>query len=121
MQVDGRLYTDVSPPIRNSLVLTLVSGLNRLGTLKGLEVFGFESANHRIGTKDLAWMAASRPRLRIMRGFQEPRPILEFDDNVKVQMLKSYMEEIRPDVKHEAIEEVHEMSQHHSRFWYAFP
>lgn len=65
-------------------------------------------------------MAASWPRLRIMRGFQEPPPYLKHGDDVKVQILKDYMEELRPSVKHEAIEEVHEMSEHHNRFWYTF-
>lgn len=117
MQVDGRLYMDVSPPICNSLELTLVSGLGRLGTLRGQEVFGFEGVSHRIGTKELAWMTASWPRLRSMRGFQEPLPNLKHDDDVKVQMLKDYIEELRPSLKHEAIEEVHETSRHHNRFW----
>lgn len=120
MQVDGRLYTDISPPIHDSLELTLVSGLDRLGALEDLEVFGFEGVNHRIGTKELAWMAASWPRLRIMRGIQEPPPYLKHGDDAKLQMLKDYMDELRPSVKHETIEEVHEMSHKHIRFWYTF-
>ncbi|KAG0251225.1 hypothetical protein BGZ95_006959, partial [Linnemannia exigua] len=98
----GRLYSELTPPIVNTLELTLDSGLAQLSSLKSLEIFGFEGVDHGIGTKELAWMAESWPRLRIMRGLHDPPSSAVVTSDPKTRMLRKCMEELRPFVKHEA-------------------
>lgn len=102
-EVDGRLYSRRNPAILNTLELSLESGLNQLNVIKNLEVFGFERIDHRIGTMELAWMAESWPRLRILRGLQEPD--LQMFEDPKTEMLKEYMKELRPFVRHESAQD----------------
>ncbi|KAG0364465.1 hypothetical protein BGX24_004597, partial [Mortierella sp. AD032] len=101
----GRLYAKCSPPIANTLELTLESGLSQLSALKNLEVFGFEGVDHRIETKELAWMAENWPRLRIMRGLHDPPSTVLVANDPKTRMLRETMEELRPYVKHKALRE----------------
>ncbi|KAI8363740.1 hypothetical protein B0O80DRAFT_434393, partial [Mortierella sp. GBAus27b] len=72
----------------DTLELSLGSGLEQLGALKNLRVIGFESRDHRIGTRELEWMATNWPRLRLMHGL------------VKNE-LRCYMRTLRPDVAHD--------------------
>ncbi|KAG0253017.1 hypothetical protein BGZ95_006467, partial [Linnemannia exigua] len=103
----GRLYSKYSPPISNTLELSLESGLGQLDSLKNMEVFGFEGVDHRIGIKELAWMAESWPRLRIMRGLHDPWPFAVVYSDPETQMLMEYLEELRPSVKHEGLGDEH--------------
>ncbi|KAG0061194.1 hypothetical protein BGZ89_011670 [Linnemannia elongata] len=88
-------------PIAGTMELSLASGLGCLGTLKDLEVFGFEGVDHRIGKPELEWMAINWPKLKVMRGLQE-------DDvpgeryRAEKAALREYMQMLRPNVKHEA-------------------
>ncbi|KAF9540886.1 hypothetical protein EC957_003633 [Mortierella hygrophila] len=94
-------YPSFGEPIEGTMELSLVSGLGRLGTLKDLEVFGFEGVDHRIGKPELEWMAVYWPKLKVMRGLQEDDvPGERYRDEKAV--LREYMQMLRPDVKHEA-------------------
>ncbi|KAK3848534.1 MAG: hypothetical protein J3R72DRAFT_484751 [Linnemannia gamsii] len=117
--IGGRLYAGCSPPIANTLKLTLESGLGQLRSLKNLEVFGFEGVDHRIETKELAWMAESWPRLRIMRGLHDLPPTVLVANDPKTRMLRETMEELRPYVKHEALGIEHAMFHLHEWLWSA--
>ncbi|KAF8941478.1 hypothetical protein BGZ47_007369 [Haplosporangium gracile] len=94
-------YPTFAQPIAGTMKLSLASGLGRLETLKELEVFGFEGADHRIGKSELEWMAVHWPKLKVLRGLQE-------DDvpgekyRVEKAVLREHMQMLRPDVKHEA-------------------
>lgn len=116
-EVDGRDFSTYSPPISNTLELSLESGLPRLGALKNLEVFGFENVDHRIGNKELVWMAKSWPRLRIMRGLQNPSLHHMMHNDSKTLTLKEQMEELRPFVRHEAIGDKHPLSVKNESHW----
>ncbi|KAF9092983.1 hypothetical protein BGX23_003763 [Mortierella sp. AD031] len=102
--VDGRLYYNHFGPTPNTLKLSLDSGLDRLKTLKKLEVFGFEGVDHRIGERALKWMSGTWMRLRLMRGLQEPdKDDLFALDCPKVNELRAHMQKLRPLVKHESV------------------
>ncbi|KAG0265938.1 hypothetical protein BGZ95_003168 [Linnemannia exigua] len=86
----------------DTLELSLESGLDRLGALKNLEMFGFECLNHRIGRKELDWMAKSWPRLRMMYGLDKER-LYKIEHDEERAALKEYFEELRPDVVHDSL------------------
>ncbi|KAF9156797.1 hypothetical protein BG015_001129 [Linnemannia schmuckeri] len=97
---------DYGSPFLDTLELSLDSGLDHLGALTKLEVFGFESLNHRIGRAELAWMAAHWPRLRVIRGIHVDKKMLRVKrsvDNYKEE-LRTYMRTLRSDIVHEAVE-----------------
>ncbi|KAF9099814.1 hypothetical protein BGX23_011414 [Mortierella sp. AD031] len=54
--VEDRRYFEGYGPTPNTLELSLHSGLERLGSLKDLEVFGFDGVDHRIQIEELTWM-----------------------------------------------------------------
>ncbi|KAK3841578.1 MAG: hypothetical protein J3R72DRAFT_422014 [Linnemannia gamsii] len=85
---DGQEYLCHGGPIFDTLELSLESGLEQLSTLKDLEVFGFECANHRIGKRGLEWMARAWPQLR-----------MEYDCHK--DELREYFQALQPDVVHE--------------------
>lgn len=66
-------YRDYGDPYLDTLELSLSSELKQLSTLAKLEVFGFESVDHRIDEDELRWMAKKWPRLRVMRGCMKMR------------------------------------------------
>lgn len=97
---------DYGSPFADTLELSLASGLDRLETLTELEVFGFESLDHRIGSAELAWMASHWPRLKVLRGIHEDNKKLRvkfFADNHKEE-LRTYMLTLRSSVNHRAVE-----------------
>ncbi|KAF9366603.1 hypothetical protein BGX34_000071 [Mortierella sp. NVP85] len=101
-KIDGESYQRYGGPIPDTLELSLESGLDQLGALKDLELFGFEAIDHRIGKKELEWMAKSLPKLRLMYGLAEDRlPMIEPDR--KKAELRKYMEGLRLDVKHHSL------------------
>ncbi|KAG0209242.1 hypothetical protein BGX33_005755 [Mortierella sp. NVP41] len=96
---DGTEYLRYSEPAKDVLELSLVSGLDRLSSLKSLEVFGFEGMDHRIGVPELDWIAVSWPRLRLMCGLHRDTLLrIEFDE--RKAELRRHMRMIRPDVEH---------------------
>jgi hypothetical protein len=98
-EVDGYEYVRYRGPMENSMELSLSSGLGRLAKLKGIEVFGFEGVDHRIGEAKLDWMATTWPRLRELRGLHvDIMPHVEFD--LRRAELRKYMRALRPEVKH---------------------
>ncbi|KAG0074322.1 hypothetical protein BGZ90_010864 [Linnemannia elongata] len=95
--VDGRIYYNYFGPTSNTLPLSLESGLDRLRTLKKLEVIGFEGVDHRINIGELAWMAENWPKLQVMHGFQAPDEKDEYALRCpKVKRLREYMQGLRP-------------------------
>ncbi|KAG0372167.1 hypothetical protein BGX24_000611 [Mortierella sp. AD032] len=86
----------------DTLEFSLESGLDRLRALKDLEMIGFECLNHRIGRKELEWMAKSWPRLKLMYGLDEERLYMIERDEERAA-LKEYFEELRPDVVHDSL------------------
>ncbi|KAF9112060.1 hypothetical protein BGX27_004039 [Mortierella sp. AM989] len=69
-EVNSRTCLPYDGSIQDTLELSLDSGLSLLAELKELEMFGFESVNHRI-TKELDWMARNWPKLNLMYGLAE--------------------------------------------------
>ncbi|KAG0348509.1 hypothetical protein BG004_005029, partial [Podila humilis] len=99
-EVDGKDYLEyIEEPVFDTLELSLDSGLNQLGSLKNMEIFGFECINHRIGEVEVAWMAKSWPRLKTMRGLAKEE--LYDIEPCKVRLaLRTYMKRLRSDVEH---------------------
>ncbi|KAF9099813.1 hypothetical protein BGX23_011413 [Mortierella sp. AD031] len=102
--VNGRLYYEGYGPTPYTLKLSLDSGLDRLESLKNLEVFAFDGVDHRIQIEELTWMSEAWPRLRLMRGIQAD----EGDERCililccpKTTELREHMKRLRPLVKHE--------------------
>ncbi|KAF9366604.1 hypothetical protein BGX34_000072 [Mortierella sp. NVP85] len=99
---DGQEYAHYKEsPIPDTLELSLESGLDQLGALKDLELFGFEAIDHRIGKKELEWMAKSWPKLRLIYGLLDCLFMIEQDK--KKLDLRKYMQALRPDVKHDTL------------------
>ncbi|KAF9082312.1 hypothetical protein BGX29_003946, partial [Mortierella sp. GBA35] len=90
-QVDAPFYV-----VPNTLELGIGIDLPQLAALKKLEVFGFEGVDHRIGKKELEWIAEAWPKLRVMHGLQEK----QLGSYAKSMELREYMQTLRPDVKH---------------------
>lgn len=99
----GQEYINYGTPFKNTLQLTLATGLDQLSRLHHLEVFGFEGVDHRIGKEELEWMAVHWLKLKVMRGLQEDDHLEMIEpDPVKTE-LRLHMEMLRPDVKHESL------------------
>ena len=58
-------------PIPNTLELSLKSGLDRLFTLRRLEVLDFAGVDHRMNEAELEWMVNNLPSLRVVGGLKE--------------------------------------------------
>ena len=92
------VYEDYGRPIPDTLELSLESGLDRLSTLRELEVVGFEGVDHRIDYGELRWMGQSWPRLKEMRGLQEVKCEKLRPD--ETSYLRAFMRRHYPNVKH---------------------
>ncbi|KAF9139224.1 hypothetical protein BG015_002126 [Linnemannia schmuckeri] len=97
----GRTYLVGHGPILETMELSLASGLDRLGALEKLEVFGFTGVDHRIQEPELEWMAKAWPRLTVMRGIHYNLYIGKPEDAVTAELQKKMLT-LRPDVKHKA-------------------
>ncbi|KAF9126189.1 hypothetical protein BGW39_006822, partial [Mortierella sp. 14UC] len=98
--VDGVDYLSYGYSIPYTMELSLASGLDRLATLKDLEVFGFEEVDHRIGKPELEWMAVNRSQLKVMCGLQEDKMFRMLEPNREKAELRGYMQMLSPDVVH---------------------
>ncbi|KAG0312589.1 hypothetical protein BGZ97_011063 [Linnemannia gamsii] len=98
----GRTYWEGMGPIRGTMELSLSSGLDRLGKLENLEVFGFQGVDHRIERPELEWMAKAWPRLRTMRGLHYSYVYYKEED-AATSALREKMKVLRPDVNHEGV------------------
>ncbi|KAF9089850.1 hypothetical protein BGX29_011816 [Mortierella sp. GBA35] len=98
----GSEYRDYGGLIENTLQLSLASGLDRLSTLKYLEVFGFEGVDHEIDMSEIQWMAEAWPRLRVLRGLQEERHLAKLKPNRTRKQLRKLMQALRPSVLHQS-------------------
>ncbi|KAF9328346.1 hypothetical protein BGZ91_001045 [Linnemannia elongata] len=97
----AQIYKDYGDPFPDTLELSLASGLDRLSTLTKLEVFGFESVDHRIDEEELSWMAEKWPRLRVMRGLHELEDLPWLMHDGEKWHRRVFMQRLRPDVRHE--------------------
>ncbi|KAF9150574.1 hypothetical protein BG015_007630 [Linnemannia schmuckeri] len=102
-QMSDEEYLTVNGPFSGTLELTLESGLGQLETLKALQVFGFESVDHRTGQAELEWMAREWTRLNEMRGLHDNFPTRNEYERRKAE-LRERFEALRPDVKHQGID-----------------
>lgn len=101
IQRGAQSYEDYGDPFPDTLELSLASGLDQLSTLTKLEVFGFESVDHRIDEEELRWMANKWPRLRVMRGLHELEDVERLMHDGEKWHRRVFMQRLRPDVKHE--------------------
>ncbi|KAK3835699.1 MAG: hypothetical protein J3R72DRAFT_494001 [Linnemannia gamsii] len=100
---DGQEYFTYSDgKTFDTLEFSLESGLDRLRALKDLEMIGFECLNHRIGRKELEWMAKNWPRLNLMYGLDNER-LYMIEQNEERAALKAYFQQLRPDVVHDCL------------------
>ncbi|KAK3816127.1 MAG: hypothetical protein J3Q66DRAFT_341724 [Benniella sp.] len=81
----------------DTLELSLESGLGHLGSLKNLEMFGFEGVEHRIDGKELEWMAGNWPELKLMHGLVDDHFEVA-EPNMEKPRLREYMQTLRPDI-----------------------
>lgn len=94
------MYNNINGTIPDTMELTLASGLDRLGALERLEVFGLSNLDHRIQEAELEWMAKTWPRLRVMCGMHYTNILVSVDCEVTAGLRKT-MQVLRPEVKHE--------------------
>ncbi|KAF9929084.1 hypothetical protein FBU30_001870 [Linnemannia zychae] len=102
VEINGRLYLTNSRPKEDCLELSLKSGLERLAPLRKLEEFGFEGLNHCIEEAELQWIAKSWPKLAVMSGIHGGGSLTLIKQDKRTGALRQYMQELRPDVVHEA-------------------
>jgi hypothetical protein len=100
--VGGNEYRDYGGVIRDTLQLSLASGLDRLSTLKNLQVFGFEGVDHEMDLPELEWIAEHWPKLRIMRGLQKDDSLAYIRPDKFRRELRKAMQSLRPDIRHES-------------------
>ncbi|KAG0253450.1 hypothetical protein BGZ95_006318, partial [Linnemannia exigua] len=102
IEVNGRMFLELSTPIMDSLEFSLASGLGQLSSLKDLRVFGFEGHDHRIGNKELKWIARHWPKLAVMRGLHIDDSASLVKKDLKTAEQRAYMQRLRPNVIHKA-------------------
>ncbi|KAF8932708.1 hypothetical protein BGZ47_011234 [Haplosporangium gracile] len=99
---DHRCSSGYSDPIKDTPELSLASGLSLLSGLKEMKIFGFEGFDHRIGMKELDWMAESWPGLRMLRGL-EGCTLSQIRVDEHNALLRKHLCKLRPEVKHESL------------------
>ncbi|KAG0058306.1 hypothetical protein BGZ90_005016 [Linnemannia elongata] len=100
--VGGNEYRVYGLVIRDTLQLSLTSGLDRLSTLKNLQVFGFEGVDHEMDLPELEWIAEHWPNLRVMRGLQKDDRHAYLKPDKMQRLLRKAMQSLRPDIRHES-------------------
>ncbi|KAG0219029.1 hypothetical protein BGX33_005071 [Mortierella sp. NVP41] len=94
---DGRRYFQYKDVMPDTLHLRLDTGLECLASLTKLELFGFESMDHRMGPAEIEWIARTFPKLKEVRG-------LAIDTHVgaerdpEMDALRKLMQSLRPDI-----------------------
>ncbi|KAG0375024.1 hypothetical protein BGX24_009642 [Mortierella sp. AD032] len=100
--VAGNEYHDYGDVIRDTMQLSLTSGLGRLSTLVNLQVFGFEGVDHEMDMFEIEWIADSWPRLKVMRGLQKDDYLRYVKPDKFRRTLRRTMQSLRPDIRHES-------------------
>jgi hypothetical protein len=98
----GRTYFVGQGPILGTMELSLASGLDHLGVLDKLQMFGFTGVDHRIQEPELEWMAKAWPRLTVMLGIHYDKRYSDIE--YETVELQKKMVALRPDVKHKNAE-----------------
>lgn len=88
--------------IRDTLQLSLASGLDRLSTLKNLQVFEFEGVDHEMDLPELEWIAEYWPKLRVMRGLQKDDRLGYIKPDKTRRLLRKAVQSLRPNIRHES-------------------
>ncbi|KAG0200154.1 hypothetical protein BGX33_011173 [Mortierella sp. NVP41] len=96
-QDEGRSVWDYDDPVPGTLELSLASGLDRLSTLKNLEEFGFEGCDHRMGKREMGWVATNWPKLKIIRGMSQDTSSGSVYANQKKE-LREHLHSLRPHI-----------------------
>ncbi|KAF9130465.1 hypothetical protein BGW39_003053 [Mortierella sp. 14UC] len=98
-EIDGRIYIKGYGPTPNTLILSLESGLGRLGSLRRLKEFGFRGVNHRVRKEELKWMVETWPRLEKVTGVSDFAGMETFGiDCPKTRTLTKFLQSLRPGI-----------------------
>ncbi|KAG0381071.1 hypothetical protein BGX24_012205 [Mortierella sp. AD032] len=96
---DGKMYFRYNDVLPDTLYLRLDTGLGQLSSLVNLELFGFESMNHRMSPTEIEWIARTFPTLKEMRGLAIHGQVgVERDPSMDA--LRELMQSLRPDIVH---------------------
>ncbi|KAF9541528.1 hypothetical protein EC957_002964 [Mortierella hygrophila] len=118
--IGGRLYYAGNGPFPNTLELSLKSGLDRLSTLRRLEVLDFEGVDHRINEAELEWMVNNLPSLRVVGGLKESSVFRGYEDP-RVEDLKDYLSKLKPCIRQEVIDRKSAPRRCMERYFYCLP
>ncbi|KAF9370330.1 hypothetical protein CPB97_002816 [Podila verticillata] len=98
------VYTVELKSFKDTLRLTMETGLDQLGALKELRLFGFEGVAHRITERELEWMVRSWPQLAVMRGLSYDRRVTIGDKaRQRRDRLREFVHGLKPSVVHESL------------------
>ncbi|KAG9062326.1 hypothetical protein KI688_005240 [Linnemannia hyalina] len=118
--IGGRLYYAGNGPIPNTLELSLESGLDRLSTLRRLEVLDFEGVDHRINEAELEWMVNNLPSIRVVGGLEE-FTVFEGYEDPRVNDLKEYLSRLKPWIRQEVVDRKSAPERCLQRYFYSLP
>lgn len=118
--IGGRLYYAGNGPIPNTLELSLKSGLNRLSTLRRLEVLDFEGVDHRMNEAELEWMVNNLPSLRVVGGLKEFTVFTGYEDP-RIEELKEYLSRLKPGIRQEVVHRKSAQERCLQRHFHSFP
>jgi hypothetical protein len=96
---DGKMYFRYNDVLPDTLYLRLDTGLEQLASLVKLELFGFESMNHRMGPAEIEWIARTFPTLKEIRGLAIHTQVGAERDPA-MDALREQMQTLRPDIVH---------------------
>ncbi|KAG0278295.1 hypothetical protein BGZ95_004293 [Linnemannia exigua] len=96
---DGKLYFRYNDVLPDTLYLRLDTGLGQLASLVNLELFGFESMNHRMTPAEIEWIARTFPTLKEMRGLAIHGQV-GAERDPSMDALRELMQSLRPDIVH---------------------
>ncbi|KAF9130133.1 hypothetical protein BGW39_003415 [Mortierella sp. 14UC] len=96
---DGKMYFRYNDILPDTLYLRLDTGLEQLASLVNLELFGFESMDHRMGPAEIEWIARTFPSLKEMRGLAVHAQV-GAERDPSMDALRELMQLLRPDIVH---------------------
>ncbi|KAF9912263.1 hypothetical protein EC991_000154 [Linnemannia zychae] len=96
---DGKMYFRYNDVLPDTLHLRLDTGLKQLASLVKLELFGFESIDHRMGSAEIEWIAKTFPTLKEVRGLAVHTQV-GAERDLSMDALRELMQSLRPDIVH---------------------
>ncbi|KAF9934283.1 hypothetical protein FBU30_002701 [Linnemannia zychae] len=109
---DGKQYFRYNEVLPDTLYLRLDAGLQTLASLKKLELFGFESMDHRMGPDEIKWIARTFPMLKVVRGLAVHTHV-GAERDPQMDALRELMQTLRPDIVHSSSFLGYERQVHH--------